>query len=373
MSPWFKSGCDSSWTCHEATDDNRFMPHILSVTSVAPPDRIDQATIKREFGRLCAGIPHVERLMPVFDRSGVEARHLIHQPAWYLEERTFDERNREYQVRALDLAERAARQSLDDAGVAAGEIDHIYVVSTTGLATPSLDALLAARLGLRPTVRRNPLFGLGCAAGAGALSRAGDVLSGRPADHALVVSVEICSLVFSKEAKTPTDLIGVALFGDGAAAAVLAGDDTGRSGIRITASETHLFTDGQHLMGWDFTSDGMRLVLAREIPEVVRDRIAPVVTEFVARQGTTVGALTHHVLHPGGPKVMATYRSSFELPDDALNIARACMREYGNLSSAAVLFMLSDLIASGRPSPGDTGLVLALGPGFGAEMITLEW
>lgn len=349
------------------------MPQILSVATAAPPERIEQSTIKREFGKLCAGIPHVERLMPVFDRSGVDARHLIHQPAWYLEERSYEDRNREYQVQAIALAEQAARRALDEAGVTADDIDHIYFVSTTGLATPSIDSLLAARLGLRPTIRRNPLFGLGCAAGAGALSRASDVLLGRPKDYALVVSVEICSLVFSKEARTPTDLIGVALFGDGAAAAVLAGDDTGRSGIRIKASETRLFAEAKHLMGWDFTSDGMRLVLARDIPEVVRDSIAPVVKEFVERQGMTVKSLAHHVLHPGGPKVMATYRSSFDLPDDALNIARACMREYGNLSSAAVLFMLSDLIASGRTTAGDTGLVLALGPGFGAEMLVLEW
>jgi alkylresorcinol/alkylpyrone synthase len=349
------------------------MPQILSVATAAPPHRIDQATIRREFSRLCLGIPHVERLMPVFDRSGVDTRHLVHQPEWYLQERSWDERNREYQERALELAERAVRGSLEQAGVTADQIDHIYFVSTTGLATPSLDALIAGRFGMRPTVRRSPLFGLGCAAGAGALSRASDVLASRPRERALVVSVEICSLVFSKEAKTPTDLIGVALFGDGAAAAVLAGDDTGSTGIRIVGTETHMFPDAKHLMGWDFTSDGMRLVLARDIPEVVRDRIAPVVNGFVERHGFAVNTLNHHVLHPGGPKVMSTYRSSFRLPDEALGIARACMREYGNLSSAAVLFMLSDLIASGRPRPGDTGLMLALGPGFGAEMLVLAW
>lgn len=349
------------------------MPTILAVATAAPPHRIDQATIRREFSRLVEGIPHVERLLPVFDRSGVDARRLIHQPAWYLEERSWDERNREYQQHALELAERAARASLEQAGVDATHIDHVYFVSTTGLATPSIDALLAGRLGMRPDVRRSPLFGLGCAAGAGALSRAADVLTARPRERALVVSVEICSLVFSKEAKTPTDLVGVALFGDGAAAAVLAGDEAGQAGIRIAATETRIFTDARHLMGWDFTSDGMRLVLARDIPEVVRDRIAPVVRDFVGRQGLAVADLDHLVLHPGGPKVMSTYKASFGLDEPALQIARSCMREYGNLSSAAVLFMLSDVIANRSPKPGDRGLVLALGPGFGAEMLVLEW
>lgn len=349
------------------------MPSILAVSTAAPPHRIPQEAIKREFGRLVAGLPHVERLMPVFDRSGVEARHLIHEPAWYLEERSWDERNREYQVRALELAEAAVRRCLEAIGLTASDIDHFYFVTTTGLATPSLDALLAGRLGMKPTIRRYPLFGLGCAAGAGALARATDVLEARPNDVALVVSVEICSLVFSKEARTPTDLVGVALFGDGAAAAVLAGDGTGRRGVRVLGTETRLFADAKHLMGWDFTSDGMRLVLAREIPEVVRDTIAPVARAFTRRFGKDVREFTHHVLHPGGPKVMATYRSAFDLPEEALGIARRCMREFGNLSSAAVLFMLSDLTSSGRPQAGDTGLVLALGPGFGAELLVLEW
>lgn len=349
------------------------MPLIVSVASAAPGHRVDQATIRREFAPLVAGVPHVERLLPVFDQSGVEARRLIHPPGWYLEPRSWDERNREYQARALELAEQAARASLDQAGVSAARIDHVYFVSTTGLATPSLDALLAGRLGMRPDVRRSPLFGLGCAAGAGALSRAADVLTARPRERALVVSVEICSLVFSTDAKTQTDLIGVALFGDGAAAAVLAGDDAGHEGIGIVATETRLFADAKHLMGWDFTGDGMRLVLARDIPDVVRDRIAPVVSEFTARHGLSVADFDHHVLHPGGPKVMATYRSSFGLSEDALHIARTCMREHGNLSSAAVLVMLSNLVASGRPASGDRGLMLALGPGFGAEMLILKW
>ncbi len=349
------------------------MPHILAVATAAPPHRIDQATIRREFARLCDGIPQVERLMPVFDRSGVETRHLIHQPAWYLEERSWEDRNREYCERALDLAERAARDSLERAGITAEQVDHVYFVTTTGLATPSIDAFLAGRLGLRPTVRRSPLFGLGCAAGAGALSRASDTLTGRPGEIALVVSVEICSLVFSKAARTPTDLVGVALFGDGAAAAVLAGDETGRTGVRVLATETRVFADATRLMGWDFTADGMRLILARDIPEVVRDRIAPIVSAFVERQGCSMAALDHYVLHPGGPKVMATYRSSFGITDEALALARSCMREYGNLSSAAVLFMLSDLMASGRTKAGDRGVVVALGPGFGAELLALGW
>ena len=349
------------------------MPKILALSSALPPHRLDQSVARREMERLCEGQPHLERLMPVFDRTGVETRHLVHEPEWYLESRSFEERNEEYAAKALELTQKAVRACLSQSGTSPDEIDHIYVVTTTGLTTPSLDALLAGCLGLRADVRRSPLFGLGCAGGAGALIRACDVLSARPNDKALVVSVELGSLIFSKQAQTPTDLVGVALFGDGAAAVLLGGDETPSDGIRIVRTRTHLFRDSRHLMGWRFTDDGMRLVLSRDIPSLVGSRVAPVVQDFLSDAGLSFTNIKHHILHPGGAKVMSTYRSAFGLPDEALSIARECMRQFGNLSSAAVLVMLSNLVASGVPQSGDTGLMLALGPGFAAEMLAIVW
>ena len=325
------------------------MPKLLALSSAIPPHRMDQAFARREMARLCEGQPHLERLIPVFDRTGVDTRHLVHEPEWYLESRSFEERNEDYAAKALELAQKAVRSCLTQSGTRPDEIDHIFVVTTTGLTTPSLDALLASCLGLRPDVRRSPLFGLGCAGGAGALIRACDVLSSRPGDKALVVSVELGSLIFSKQAQTPTDLVGVALFGDGAAAALLGGDDTDGPGIRIAHTRTHLFKDSRHLMGWRFTEDGMRLVLSRDIPSLVGSRVAPVVQDFLQDAGLSFANIRHHILHPGGAKVMSTYRSAFGLSDDALSIARDCMRQFGNLSSAAVLVMLSNLVASGAP------------------------
>lgn len=348
------------------------MPKMLGLATAMPPHRLDQARARQEMARLCAGQPHLERLLPVFDRTGVEFRHLVHEPEWYLEPRSFEQRNDEYAAQALALAERAVRECLERTGTDPDRIDHIYVVTTTGLTTPSLDALLAGSLGLRVDVRRNPLFGLGCAGGAGALVRACDVLAARPNELALVVSVELGSLVFSQQAWTPTDLVGIALFGDGAAAALVGGDEAG-DGIRVTRTLSRLFPDQRHLMGWRFTNDGMRLVLSRDVPALVRERLPEVAGRFLCGAGLSMADVTHHVLHPGGAKVMATYREAFGLPDVALGIARECMRRYGNLSSAAVLVMLSDLVASGKPRAGDTGFVLALGPGFAAEMLALAW
>ena len=350
------------------------MPHILSTATAIPPHRLDQTYARDGMAHLCRDYPHLARLVSVFDRSGVESRHLIHPPDWYVEERTFEERNREYAVRGLELMEEAVRACLARTSTAPDEIDHLFFVTTTGLATPSLDALLAARLGMRVNIRRSPLFGLGCAGGAGALVRACDVLRQAPGERALVVSLEICSLVFSTRAKTATDVVGVALFGDGAAAVLLGGNDyEADASVSVAQTATRLFPEAKHLMGWDFTGDGMRLILSRDVPTFVSERLAPVLREFLSGAGTSMDALDHYVLHPGGPKVMETYCSTFGLTEEAVSIARECMREYGNLSSAAVLFMLNDLLSSGKPKTGDMGLMIALGPGFACEMLMLQW
>lgn len=348
------------------------MPRILSVATAVPPHLLTQSQARTEMARLAEGHADIERLVPVFDRSGVETRYLVQPPEWYLAPRTFEARNHEYIARGLELTEQAARQCLDATSTHADSIDYLFFVTTTGLATPSMDALLAARLGMRTDVRRSPLFGLGCAGGAGALARARDVLAASPRSRALVVSLEICSLVFSRHAMTPTDLIGVALFGDGAAAVLLGGDESDQDGISIVDTRTRLFPDAQHLMGWNFTDDGMRLVLSREIPAFVAERLTPEIRAFVCPHGKSPTGFEHYVLHPGGPKVMATYRSALGLPESAIRIARESMRRYGNLSSASVLFMLHDVVSS-RPSKGDSALMLALGPGFACEMLLLRW
>jgi alkylresorcinol/alkylpyrone synthase len=349
------------------------VPRIIATATAVPDCSCDQATARDEMARVCTGARHLERLLPVFDRAGVETRHLVHPPRWYADGPSFETRNKEYAVHGLALAERAAVECLSAAGVSPHAITHIFFVTTTGLATPSLDARLATRLGLKPDVRRSPLFGLGCAGGAGALVRAADVLRGAPEGYALVVSVELCSLVFSPLARTPTDLIGAALFGDGVAAVLMAGDDTPHTGPSVRCSRSHLFAGAPDLMGWDFTGDGMRLVLSRDIPSFVATHVAPVVEGFLSEASLAQSALAHHMLHPGGPKVMAAYRSAFGVSDDAVRPAREVMRQHGNLSSAAVLFMLHDLQRSGRAAPGQLGLMLALGPGFASEMLVLSW
>jgi len=345
------------------------MPAIAAVATALPPHVVSQDEAIEVARRAYGGRDDLLRLLRVFATSGVRQRHMAFPPDYYLKERSFDDRNRDFIEQGLALAERAARACLQKAAVRPDQIDHLYLVTTTGLATPSLDALLAPRLGLRPDVRRWPLFGLGCAGGAGALIRAADVLKGAPGQKALVVSVELCGQVFSTRATSPTDVVGMALFGDGAAAAVVADGP----GPRLLASRTVLYDQTHHLMGWAFTSDGMRLRLSKEVTDFVKERLKPVVLEFLDKQSITMSHIAHWVLHPGGRKILETYRDAFGLSDRMLRWTRESLARVGNLSSASVLFILADLLDSGRAHPGDKGLLCALGPGFASELALLGW
>jgi alkylresorcinol/alkylpyrone synthase len=345
------------------------MPSIAAVATALPPHVVRQEEALEVLRRVHAGREDLLKLLRVFANAGVEQRHTAFPPEYYLQERDFEQRNRDFIEQGLALAERAAKACLQKAGVRPEQVDHFYLVTTTGLATPSLDALLAPRLGLRPDARRWPLFGLGCAGGAGALIRAADVLRGSPGQKALVVSVELCGQVFSTKAASPTDIIGAALFGDGAAAALVAEGP----GPRLLATRTQLFEGTQHLMGWAFTSDGMRLRLSKEVTDFVRDRLKPVVTGFLDGHSMTMGHIAHWVLHPGGRRILESYRDVFGLSDRMLQWTRGSLARIGNLSSASVLFILADLLESGRAHPGDRGLLCALGPGFASELALLGW
>jgi alkylresorcinol/alkylpyrone synthase len=348
------------------------MPRIESVGTALPKNVVTQAEARAACEKVYAGDSRLQRLLRVFD-SGVETRHFAFPPDYYVSKRSFEERNAAYVEQATILAEAAARECLDRAGVSADAVDHIFFVTTTGLATPSVDALLAPRLGLRKDARRWPLFGLGCAAGAGGLIRAGELLLGHPKQRALVVSVELCGQVFATGATNATDVVGAALFGDGAAAVLVAGDDVPVAGPRIEATRTELFEDTRHIMGWNFTSDGMRLVLSKDVGDLVRKRLRPVVESLLDFAKLSLKDLDYWILHPGGRRIIDAYRETFECSDSLLRWTRSSLARVGNLSSASVLFTLKDVLDEARPSAGEKGIVVALGPGFAIEMLVLGW
>ncbi len=345
------------------------MPRLASLRTALPPHAVSQEEARRLCEAVYAGDPELLRLLRVFSACGVEKRHTAFPPAYYREPRSFEARNRDFAEKGVELAARAAREALDRAGLRPERIDHLLLATTTGLATPSLDALLVGPLGLRRDVRRWPLFGLGCAGGVGALGRAAEILRGSPRETALVVSVELCGQVFSHQARNPVDVVGVAIFGDGAAAAVVAGDEAGGLGPRLLRPRSLLFEGSEALMGWAFTGDGLRLVLSESITGLLKGRLK----EAVAAALEGEGPVRHWALHPGGRRILEAYAEVLGLGEVELGWARRSLAQVGNVSSASALFVLADLIAAGAPAPGDRALLAAPGPGFGLETLVLGW
>lgn len=347
---------------------------LCSIASAVPRHFLTQAKALEEAKKAYPGRADLKKLLErVFCSSGVEERHFCFPPEYYLEGKSFEERNRDYVVQASALAAAAARTCLANAKLSPEDVDHFFLVTTTGLATPSLDALLHPELGLRANVRRWPIFGLGCAGGAGALTRAADVLAGAPGQKALVVAVEVCGQVFTPRARTSTDMIGIALFGDGAAAVLVAGADVNGTGAKILATRSVLFEGTHHIMGWEFTSDGMRLNLSKDVPDLIKNDLRPAVADFFASADLRPDEITFWALHPGGRKIIDTYRETFDLSEDALRFTRRSLAKKGNLSSVSVLTVFEDVVETGHPKTGDIAFLCALGPGFGAELLLVEF
>jgi alkylresorcinol/alkylpyrone synthase len=347
------------------------MPRILSVATAVPPHRFSQDLVRETCREIYKDHKNLDRLFKVFASSGVQTRYAAFPLEYYTSEKSFDERNADFVTKSLELLEKVTGKALERAKISVDQVDHIYCVTTTGLATPSLEALLAHRMGFRPDVRRSPLFGIGCAGGVAALSRAKEYLEAFPGHRVLVLSVELCGQVFSSRALTPTDFIGATLFGDGAAAAVLTGGEPDGAGPEILFTGATLFPGTQEVMGWKFTSDGMRLQLSKKVPRIVIELVKPAVEEFLARCETPQKDVRHWILHPGGPRVMEAYEEAFGITPENLVPVREVLGKYGNLSSAASMFVLDDVMRSAKA--GETGLMLALGPGFAAEMLLLRW
>jgi alkylresorcinol/alkylpyrone synthase len=246
-------------------------------------------------------------------------------------------------------------------------------VTVTGLATPSIEARLTNRLGFRSDIKRTPIFGMGCVAGAAGTARAADYLRAFPSHTALVLSVELCSLTLQREDLSIPNIIASGLFGDGAACLVMQGAQVGAKGPRAVASQAVFYPDTERIMGWDVVDSGFKVVLSAKVPNLVRDNIRGDVDGFLASHGLKRSDIRHWVAHTGGPKVLQAFEESLELPRRVLARSWASLKEVGNLSSASVLFVLSEILESEEPQPGDWGLLMAMGPGFCAELVLLRW
>lgn len=356
----------------------RASPRLTSLATALPPHVVgqDQARefVERLFGEAFADD---RRLFAVFDHAGIERRHVCMPLEWYGEPHHFGEANECYVEHALTLSAQVARDALERSGLAPEDVDQIVFVSSTGIATPSLDARLANTLGFRRDVRRTPLWGLGCAGGAAGLARAREFAVADPETRVLLIAIELCSLTFQRGEPSRRNLVATSLFSDGAAAAVIAGAQASiparpHPPLALRASRSTLWPDSLDVMGWEVDQHGLHVVFSRDIPTIVRDWVRPDFESFLAQHGLRLETLDRVIAHPGGPKVLAAYEQALGLPRRALRHSEEVLRLCGNMSSPTCLFVLERALAANEPGPGETAVLAALGPGFASEYVLLE-
>jgi len=381
------------------------MARIVAVATANPPHRLDRPTIEAWCARVYPPGREREALLRLASSTGIESRALARPVADLVRARPFAERNAEYAEAAVPLAEAAARRALDRAGLDGDALDLVITTSCTGVLIPSLAALLAPRLRLRPDARRVPITELGCAAGAAAIGRARDFLVAFPSARALVLAVELPSLTFQVDDASMANLVATSLFGDGAAAAILAGDrappsrnspapstiasapsrnasapstnapapSTNAPAPSVIDARSHLWPDSAHLMGFRIGDGGFHIVLDRDVPDFLAGRVRPLVEALCRDHRLTVGDLRFAAIHPGGRRILRNLETELSLPPSATAPSWSVLRRFGNMSSATVLFVLDEVLRGPPPPPGSYGLLAAFGPGFAAELALLRW
>ncbi|NRG16299.1 type III polyketide synthase [Rhizobiales bacterium] len=331
-----------------------------------PPHMLRQAeAILRAEEIFAPTFADFEAIRPVFSNAGIEKRHLAMPLEWYLEPRDWSERTDAYLTAATELFVRASREALDKARVTAGEVDAVVTVSSTGIATPSLEARAAADLGLRGDILRVPVFGLGCAGGVSGLGLASRLASGEQGLTVLVVIVELCSIAFRSDKPTKANIVATALFGDGAAAAVIR-PQSARSPTLVGPGTQHMWPDTLAIMGWNVDPGGFEVVFDRAIPPFARRNMRKAVEGFHDRLSIEPGEVARYLFHPGGEKVIQAIEAAMELEAASLDHEREILRDFGNMSAPTALFVLERALRSGEDG---LSLLTALGPGFTASCV----
>jgi alkylresorcinol/alkylpyrone synthase len=347
---------------------------IAGVGKAFPPHYYSQEELLAALCRIWVGRNgNRERLEALHRRVSVGGRHLALPLADYERLETWGQANDAWIRAAVDVGESAVHDALRAAALDVADVDALFFVTVTGVATPSIDARLMNRLKLREGVTRVPIFGLGCVAGAAGLARAADYVRAYPDRVALLLSVELCSLTLQAADASVGNMIATGLFGDGAAAVVVSGSERPANGPRIVASRSVFYPDSERVMGWDISEKGFRIVLSAEVPEMVLAHLGRDVDAFLEAHGLCRGDIDAWISHPGGPKVLEAMQTALDLPREALAHCWRSLAEVGNLSSASVLLVLEQTLASDRPAPGRHGVVLAMGPGFCSELVLLRF
>ena len=340
---------------------------LLSLATAVPPFVIEQSDAKA-LGREAFGKKALfDRLSSVFDNANIAKRHLVAPPEWYASPHGWSDRNAIYLDAAEKLFVEAASAAIEKAGLKPDEIDGVVTVSTTGIATPSLDARCAKRVGFRSDIRRVPVFGLGCAGGVNGLSLASQLAQASPGSVWLFVTVETCSISIRLDSDEPAAVVATALFGDGAAAAVVTSG--AHSLAHIGGSAEKLWPDTLRIMGWDVEDPGLSVVFDRAIPPFVEAQLGDALDEMCSQLGLGRGEIDRFCCHPGGVKVIDAIESALQLNQGELNLEREVLRDYGNMSAPTVMFVLDRLLEQGLPQKT---MMTAFGPGFTCAGLLLE-
>jgi alkylresorcinol/alkylpyrone synthase len=342
---------------------------LLSLATASPPHDLPQTQVAELARQIFEPrFPQFARMAPVFSTAGIRTRQFVMPVEWYLQPRGWPDRSAAYVEGAVELFCEAAQGALDEAGLTGDQVDVIVTVSSTGIATPSLEARAMARMGFRPDAARVPVFGLGCAGGATGLALAARLAAAEPGCKVLLVCVELCSLSFRMDGElTKADIVATALFGDGAAACVLS--TAGNGFAEVTGKAEHTWVDTLDIMGWRVDPDGLGVVFARSIPPFARKALRPAMDAMLRAGGLVVDDVDRFVCHPGGMKVIEALEASLDLGQGALDHERSVLADHGNMSAPTVLFVLDRARRAGLPS---RSVVTALGPGFTASTVTLR-
>lgn len=358
------------------------MPKILSVSTFKPPHEVkQQQAVELTRSLFSKKYKDIERLLKVFQNGDIETRNVCMPLEWYGKAHDFAERNDLYIHHTVDFGVQAILTCLQgegmlDAPIEPSMIDAIFFISSSGISTPSIEARIMNKIPFRDNTKRIPIWGLGCAGGASGISRAYEYCLAFPEANVLVLSAELCSLTFQKDDYSKSNLVGVSLFSDGIACALVSGD---KSSVRVKkampsviATTSKLMPDSENVMGWDVKNTGLYVVFSKSIPAVITNWLGPFVHEFLGEQGLTKDTITHFVAHPGGKKVLEAYETALGFDPTKTDISRDVLRHNGNMSSPTILYVLEKFMQS-EPVAGEYGLMAALGPGFCGELLLLKW
>lgn len=360
------------------------MPQILSIAEVHPPYVITQDEVMKFARTLFShSFKDIERLLKVFRSGQIRKRHFVKGLDWFEKERSFEERNDAYINHAVELGTIAIEDCLQKGfflkkTVPFAEIDAIFTISSTGIATPSIEARIMNQLPFSPFTKRIPIWGLGCGGGASGLSRAFEYCRAFPQAKVLILAIEFCSLTFQRNDRSKSNLIGTSLFADGVACALMVGDQVNRNEWQnvlsvpsIIATQSMTLRNSLDVMGWKVKNDGLYVVFSKDIPTIIEKELGPAVTHFLNEVNQQMGDIAHFIAHPGGKKVLDAYERALAISSAQTQLSADVLREFGNMSSVTILYVLKRFMEKGRE--GEVGLATALGPGFSSELLLLRW